>query len=459
MKNPLLVPELREYISNRNTDKLEEFCNAASPAVVADFLSALSSKEVWEAIQHLSLPVRAEIFTYLEPEIQAELTDQLSRKELARLFSDMPPDDRVDLLKKMPEDKRESILPAMAQAEREDIRRLSAYPEGTAGAVMTSDYASLLPDLTASEAIERLRREAPDKETVYYAYVLDTSRRLIGFISLKDLILAKSNARIRDIMSTEVVFSRATDDQEDAARTIQKYDLIALPVINGGDALVGIITHDDAFDIITQEHTEDIEKMMAIGGEHMAGVYIQTSAWTHFKNRIGWIVALAGLGLVSGYIVQNFEGMLLQFTILASFMPMLADTGGNTGSQSATLVIRALALKEISALDVAKVLLKEFQVSLPLGLLLAVLAWLRVYLFAGGSTMPPDFSVGLLGLAVGTALGLQVVSSTLTGAMLPLIAERFKVDPAVVASPALTTIVDITGLFIFFMTTKLMLGI
>ncbi len=459
MKNPLLVPELAEYITNNDIDKLEEFCNSASPAVAAEFLSALPHPDVWEAVKHLSPMVRAEIFTYLEPEVQAELTEKLSRKELARLFSDMPPDDRVDLLKKMPEEQRESILPAMAQAEREDIRRLSAYPEGTAGAVMTSDYASLLPDLTAKDAIERLRREAPDKETVYYAYVVDESRRLIGFISLKDLILAKSTARVRDIMSTEVVFARTTDDQEDAARTIQKYDLIALPVINGGDALVGIITHDDAFDIITQEHTEDIEKMMAIGGEHAAGVYIQTSAWTHFKNRIGWIVALAGLGLVSGYIVQNFEGILLQFTILASFMPMLADTGGNTGSQSATLVIRALALKEITAKDIFKVLLKEFQVSLPLGLLLAVLAWLRVYWFASSSNMPPDFSVIILGIAVGTALGLQVVSSTLIGALLPLIAEKFRVDPAVVASPALTTIVDITGLFIFFMTAKLMLGI
>ena len=264
---------------------------------------------------------------------------------------------------------------------------------------------------------------------------------------------------MRDIMHSEVIHSRVTDDQEDAARLIQKYDLLALPVINGGDALVGIITHDDAFDIITQEQTEDIEKLMAIGGQHQSGVYLQTPARVHLRNRVGWIIGLAFLGLVSGFIVQHFEGMLIQFAILATFMPMLADTGGNTGSQSATLVIRALALQEISVKDVFRVLLKELQVAVPLGLLLAGLAWVRVYLFAGGNGMPPGTSVFLVGIAIGTALGLQVITATLIGAMLPLLAERLNLDPAVVASPVLTTVVDITGLLIFFMTAKLILGL
>ena len=213
---------------------------------------------------------------------------------------------------------------------------------------MTSDYAFLFPELTASEAVERLRQVAPDKETIYYAYVVDKNRKLMGLISLKDLILARRDDRIGDIMNSDVIFARAEDDQEDAARKIQKYDLIALPVINGKDALVGIITHDDAIDIITQEHTEDMEKFMAIAGSHEAAAYLRISSWSHFKNRSLWVVALALLGLVSGFIVENFQGLLFQFAILATFMPMLADTGGNTGSQSATLVIRALALKEVS---------------------------------------------------------------------------------------------------------------
>ncbi|NOY70584.1 MAG: magnesium transporter [Deltaproteobacteria bacterium] len=459
MKNPLLVPELREYIQKNETEKLIDFCETSSPVVIADFLSALSAKEVLKVLAPLSSSTQAEIFSYLDLDIQAELAERLPRRDLARILSDMPHDDRVDLLKKMPEDRQEAILPAMAQAEREDIRRLAAYPEESAGSVMTSDYAALPPDITAADAIDRLRREAPDKETIYYAYVVDKSRKLIGFISLKDLILAKPYAHLGDIMNEDVIFARVTDDQEDVARTIQKYDLIALPVINGEDSLVGIITHDDAFDIITQEQTEDMEKMMAIAGDHEAGVYLQTSAWTHLKNRIGWIIALAFLGLVSGYIVQSFESMLVRFAILASFMPMLADTGGNTGSQSATLVIRALALQEIKAKDILNVLSKELLVALPLGLVLAVLAWLRVYFFAGSSRLPPGFSMTRLGIAVAIALGLQVVTATLIGATLPLIADRLNLDPAVIASPALTTIVDITGLLIFFITAKIILGL
>lgn len=459
MKNPLLVPELREQIAGGNINYLRDFCESAPPGIVSEFLSALSPAEVWEVLRHIKVPLAADIFSYLDTDVQIEMTNLLNRRQLAGLLSDMPPDDRVDLLKQMPQEQSEAILPALAQAEREDIRRLSAYEEGTAGAVMTSDYASLLPDLTVTEAIDRLRREAPDKETVYYAYIIDDKRRLIGFVSLKDLILARPRARVRDIMHPEVIYARATDDQEDAARTIQKYDLLALPVINGGDALVGIITHDDAFDIVTQEQTEDIEKLMAIGGQHQAGVYLQTSARVHLKNRVGWIIALAMLGLVSGLIVQHFEHMLINFAILVSFMPMLADTGGNTGSQSATLVIRALALQEITSKDVFRVLLKEFQVAAPLGLLLAVLACARVFLFAGNAPMPESVSLLTVGLAIGTALGLQVVTATLIGALLPLIADRLHLDPAVVASPALTTVVDITGLIIFFMTAKVIIGI
>jgi magnesium transporter len=371
----------------------------------------------------------------------------------------MPHDERADLFKRLPEEKREAVLPALAQAEREDIRRLTAYSEGTAGAAMTSDYATLSQQLTVSQAIERLREVAPDKETIYYAYVVDEKRKLLGFVSLKDLIVARRESRVGDIMHRDVIFARVQDDQEDAARKIQKYDLLALPVLNGGDALMGIITHDDAIDIIIQEQTEDMEKFMAIAGSHEDAVYMKTSAWVHFKNRSPWVVALAILGLVSGFIVQSFEGLLLQFAVLAAFMPMLADTGGNTGSQSATLVVRALALKEVAPRDILRILAKEFQVAVLLALLLGIIAYGRVILFGGGSTVPENFSLSTIGLAIALALGLQVVTSTLIGALLPLAASRAKFDPAVVASPALTTIVDITGLLIYFMTAKMLLRI
>ncbi len=459
MKNPLVAPELREHLAENNIEALKEFCGSTHPGVIAEMLSALEIPEIWQVLSHLEPDLRAEIFSHLDVDVQVEMAHLLRRRELASLVSDMPPDDRVDLLKRIPEDQREALLPAIAQAEREDIRKLSSYPEGTAGAVMTSDYATLSPHLTAEEAIAKLRHEAPDKETIYYAYVVDDQRRLIGFISLKDLILAWPKTKVDDMMHRDVISAHVTDDQEDAALKIQKYDLIALPVVNGNDTLVGIITYDDAIDIFSQEHTEDMEKLMAISGSHEAASYVHTSAWVHFKNRSGWILILALLGLVSGYIVQHFEGLLLQVALLATFMPMLADTGGNTGSQSATLVVRALAVNEITPRDTLTVLVKESKVALLLGLLLALFAFARVFLFYEGSVTRPTHSPTLIGLAVATALCLQVLTSTLIGALLPLGAAKLKFDPAVVASPALTTIVDITGLLIFFATTKIMLGV
>lgn len=458
-KNPLLIPELREILAAGNTKALRDFCESGHPALVAELISSLSAEETWSVLEHVDLPLRADIFSHLDDDLMVEMIETLRRDEIARLLTEMPHDERADLFKRLPEERRQAVMPALAQAEREDIRRLTAYPEGTAGAVMTSDYAALSRQLTASQAIERLREVAPDKETIYYAYVVDESRKLLGFVSLRDLIVARRESWIEDIMHRDVIFARVQDDQEEAARKIQKYDLIALPVLNGSDALVGIITHDDAIDIITQEHTEDMEKFMAIAGSHEEAVYMKTSAWGHFKNRSPWVIVLAILGLVSGFIVQSFEGLLLQFAILATFMPMLADTGGNTGSQSATLVVRALALKEISPRDIFRILAKEFQVAILLALLLGIIAYGRVVFVGGGSTVAGQYTLSTIGFAIALALGLQVVTSTLIGALLPLAAARAKFDPAVVASPALTTIVDITGLLIYFITAKLLLGI
>jgi len=458
-KNPLLVPELRNLLANGNTKALQEFCSEGHPADIAELISALPGQEALSLLSYIDLPLRAEIFSHLDDDLQVEMIDILRREEIVRIVSEMPHDERADLFKRLPEEKREDLLPALARAEREDIRRLTSHVDGTAGAVMTSDYATLSSEMTSAQAIEHLRKVAPDRETIYYAYVVDKSRNLLGFVSLKDLILARRNDLIGAIMHRDVIFAHVEDDQEDAARKIQKYDLLALPVINDEGALMGIITHDDAMDIITQEYTEDVEKLMAISGRHEEAVYMKTSAWDHFKNRSPWVIMLGFLGLVSGFIVQSFEGLLSQFVILAAFMPMLADTGGNTGSQSATLVIRALALNEVSPRDIFKILGKELQVALMLGLLLSVIAFGRVVFFGGGSTGTDGFSLVAIGWAIALALGLQVVTSTLIGALLPMAAARIKLDPAVVASPALTTIVDMTGLLIYFTTVKLMLGI
>lgn len=451
--------QIQNLYSLRDARAIRDVCASIHPRDLAEVLSGFPPREAWDLLTYLPPEGRAETFSHLGEKAQLNIANSLKRQELSTLFTDLPADDRADLFKALPDHTQEVLIPALAKAEREDILRLAAYREGTAGSVMTSDYVSLSPEFTVRRAIEYLHRVAPDKETIYYAYVTDHEKKLLGFVSLKDLILAAPSEEIGRIMHTHVIMAKASDDQEDAARKLQKYDIIALPVVNDQNQLVGIITYDDAIDIITQEQTEDLEKLMAIAGPHEAEGYLRTSSITHFKRRCGWIVILAGFGLISGYIVQSFEGLILQFTILASFMPMLADTGGNTGSQSATLVIRALALKEISSRDIMKVLAKEFKVALPLAAVLGILAYGRVELFTGSVPAPEGFSMVAVGLAVAAALALQVITATLIGAFLPLVACWFKYDPAVIASPALTTIVDITGLLIFFFTVRFILGI
>lgn len=459
MKSTLLKPELEELLEKKDYPAIKEFCEEEHPEIVAEMLGSLEIPKIWQVLTLLSIDRRANIFSRLDEDIQEELADFISRKDLALIISEMPADDRVDLLRRFPEEKREPILSAIAHAEREDIRRLFGYKEGTAGAVMTSEYVTLKPNQTVADAIAAIRRDALNKETVYYAYIIDDQRKLIGFVSLRDLILSNPNALIQDIMHEEVISVKADEDQEVAARTIQKYDLIALPVVDEHGVLVGIITHDDAVDIITQEQTEDLEKLMAITGAHEAEGYMKTPVWEHFKRRVVWIVALAALGLVSGSVIHSFEDTLMNLMILALYMPMVADTGGNIGSQTATVVVRALALREIGPKDFFKILFKEFRISLLLGLILGVLSFGKVLFLSQGAYIPPGFTLEKIGLAIAVALGFQVVSSAVVGASLPLLAAFLKADPAVVASPALTTVVDVTGLLIYFTAAKYILGI
>ncbi len=459
MHNPLLVPELRELLAAGETDELRDFCTASHPATVADFISLLEPDEVRRVLATVPPRDRALIFGHLDPEMELALTQLMSRGELAEVVTHMLSDERVDVLQRLPEDQREALLPALAFAEREDIRRLASYPEGTAGAVMSSDYAALSATDNAAQAIERLRREAPDKETIYYAYVVDEQRRLIGFISLRDLILAPPFKKVGEIMQRDVVFAGVDDDQEKVAQLIAKYDLIALPIVGADNALVGIVTHDDVIDILRQEHTEDAEKFVGIAGEHEVGAYLRTSALTHFRNRAGWVVGLAILGLISGLILHHFEHTLEQLLLLAVYIPLIASTGGNTGSQSAMVIMRSLATGEITSRDAFKVLGKELCVALMLASVLALLTVGKVLWMSGDATLPEGLQLMHIATAIGLALGVQVVTATLAGALLPIAASRFGFDPAVVASPALSTIVDMTGLLIYFGMVRLVLGL
>ncbi len=459
MQNIIILPELKELIEAKEFDVIKEIFYDSHSAEIAEQISVLEPEEAWQIIELFDKHRRAEIFSFLDLQIQVDIAEIIERSKLVDLLTEMSSDDRVDLFKRFPEEKQELILPLLAQAEREDIRRLAEYPEGSAGSVMTSEYVAIPDNITVDEAIRRIRLEASQKETIFYIYVINEKRQLIGFVSLTDLIMAHPNTRIKDIMKRDVIYVTIDEDQEKVARKIQKYDLIAIPVVNGNNVLVGIVTHDDAIDIITQEQTEDLEKFMAIAGAHAAAAYNKTPVITHFKNRAVWVVSLAAIGLVSGMIIHSFENTLMNLMILALYMPMVADTGGNVGSQSATVVVRALALGEVTSRDFFKVIWKEFRISLLLALALGMLSWIKVVFLSSNSEIPVNFSLQQISIVIAIALSLQVVTATLIGAMLPLIATKFKLDPAVVASPALTTIVDITGLLIYFSTAKFLLGL
>jgi magnesium transporter len=459
MTNPILIPELRELLAKNEVETIQKFCQQNHPGTVAELISGLEPAETWQVLHLLDPPLRAEIFSFFDLNKQVELATGPSRNDMARLLEEMAPDDRADLVQKLDEALLEEILPLVAKAEREDIRKLAAYEERTAGAVMSTDYAVLRPEMTVSQAIEQLRIQAPSKETIYYIYVVDENRKLIGFVSLKDLITAKPTQLVQEIMHQDAIHACVNDDQEAVARLIEKYDLIAVPIVDENNVLVGIVTHDDAIDIIRQEQNEDMEKLMAIAGSHEIADYLRTPWWKHFSKRVYWIVGLAALGLFSGMIIHSFEQTLMNLLILALYMPMVADTGGNTGSQAATVVVRALALGQLRPKDFLKVLFKELQVSLGLAAVLGLLSFGKVMYLSRGSEIPLGYSLTKIAFAIAVALGLQVITATLIGAGLPLLVARFKHDPAVVASPALTTIVDITGLLIYFCTAKILLGV
>jgi magnesium transporter len=459
MDERMLIDQIRSYLADGDIAALGVLLNDTHASEVALACDDLRIDEITAVLRTAHADQAADVFGRLDARHQAPVAEALTREELVSLITELQPDVQVDVLKRLPDAEYEYVLQTFARREREDIRRMVAHPEGTAGSVMTSEYVSILPTMTVAQALAAIRRDAPNKETIYYTYVVDAARRLMGFVSLKDLILAHPEARVELVMDPDVIAVPVDESQEEAAQKIRQYDLIALPVVDDAGRLAGIITYDDALDIVSEEFTEDLEKFMAISGGHEAGSYLHSTVRDQVRYRIGWVAALAVLGMVSGFIVHRYEALIVQFSILATFMPMLVDTGGNTGSQSATLVVRALALGEVEPRDGLRILAKELGVSLVLGVFLAVVAFGRVFLFGDQGTLPPGVTASLVGIAVAAALLIQVITSTLIGAFLPLIAARAKVDPAIVASPALTTIVDITGLLIFFTTARVILGI
>ncbi|WP_022966164.1 magnesium transporter [Denitrificimonas caeni] len=405
------------------------------PVDLADVLEQLDPTLGWRLLE--CLPDRADVFSYFEPEQQVRMAREFPRATLAELVSEMPADERTDLFKRFDQNQRDILLPALAHAEREDIRRLSAYVEGTAGALMTSDYATLKKDMTVLQAMTYLRDEAPDAETIYQAYVIDEQRRLLGAVSLRDLILADLNKLIKDLMSSDVVSAHVTDDQEDIAKKIARYDLLALPIIDEDDILIGIVTYDDAMDVVSAEATDDIHK--SAGVSTVVGNIKDASIALLYRKRIFWLILLVFGNLFSGAGIAHFEDIIAANIVLVFFLPLLVDSGGNAGSQSATLMVRALATGEVVMRDWLYLIGREALVALALGCTMAAAVSVLGYIRG-------DETVALV-------LALSMVSIVMIGCMigmsLPFILSKFNFDPASASAPLITSVCDATGVVIY----------
>ncbi|HVX63194.1 MAG TPA: magnesium transporter [Pirellulales bacterium] len=454
MRHPLLAPDLRELIIERNEAALREFFVGHHPADAAELLDDLQPSEVLFVLNLFNGRQRAEVFSYLEPELQDGIAGLTDRGAMATLLTYMSHDERADLVGRLPHERLEQILPLLAHAEREDIRNLAAYDEGTAGAVMTSDYATVPAEITAAAAIERLRREAPDRETIYYCYVVDDQRRLIGIVSLKDLILAPANRPVSEFMQTEVVSATVDEDQEHAASKLMEYDLIALPIIDAGGRMVGIVTHDDVIDVIVDEATEDVYRMGAV--EPLMDSYLRTPFATMWGKRGFWMTILFVGGFLTTTAMARFEGLYGRIEGLLLFLPLIISTGGNCGSQSATLITRALALGEIEPRDWFRVLWHEILMGASLGLMLGAIGFLRAWITPTDQLKGLDALKAAPVVAVGVAV--VVLCGNLVGALLPLALKRMGFDPALMSNPVVASLVDVTGIVCYFTIAQMMLA-
>jgi len=426
---------ISESIQDSQFDSAIEQLKGLRPVDIADAIELVEAHLVWRLLERL--PKRAEIFSYLEPEQQVVLSRHFPRAILAKLVGEMAADERTDMFKRLDQEQRDALFPVLAHAERENIRKLSAYKEGTAGALMTSDYAMLKQDMTAAEAINSLRREAPDAETIYHAYVTNEERTLIGVVSLRELILAHPAKLVQDLMISDLVSGHVEDNQENIAKRIARYDLIALPITDHNGHLVGIVTHDDAMDVASEEATDDFHK--SAGVTTSLGNMKQASISLLYRKRVFWLVLLVFGNLFSGAGIAHFEDIIAANLVLVFFLPLLVDSGGNAGSQSATLMVRALATGEVVMKDWFFLLGREALVALALGGTMA--AAVSVLGYIRGDEM------------VALVLALSMVTIVLIGCVigmsLPFVLNKMGFDPASASAPLITSVCDATGVVIY----------
>ena len=391
----------------------------------------------------------AEVFSYLTKVDRAHIIESLTDREISGIIDKLFMDDTVDFIEEMPANIVKKVLKNTDDDTRKMINSLLSYPDDSAGSIMTTEFVDIKKEMTVMDAISHIRKTGVDKETIDTLYVIDSNRKLEGIVPIRKILLSDENLLIEDIMDTNFVYIYTLDDQEDVASMFKKYDYFSMPVTDSENRLVGIITIDDILDIIEEENEEDFAKMNALAPSDEE--YLDSSVYSLAKQRIMWLLILMISATFTGIIIRQYESVLSSVVILASFIPMLMDTGGNSGSQSSTLIIRGLALGELETTDYPKIIWKEFRVSILVGLVLAFINFLRIYLLER-----VDFIVSL---TVCISLFATVVLAKVVGGMLPLIAKKFKLDPAIMAAPLVTTIVDTFALMVYFSTASLLMGL
>lgn len=432
--------ELLTLCDEKKYARIRSIFAEMNPADIAAFLNDFPIEKLPVIFRILPKELAAETFVEMDTDIQEHLIKGFSDTELRDIMDEIYLDDAVDIVEEMPANVVKRILSNTDADTRVMINKILQYPEDSAGSLMTVEYVSLKKNMTVADALTRIRRTGIDKETIYTCYVTDYNRQLLGIVTAKSLLLADEEDSISDIMTTNIIYVHTHTDKEDVAQMFGKYDFLALPVVDDEDRLVGIVTVDDAIDVMEEEATEDIEKMAAIRPSDKP--YLQTSVFQTVKARIPWLMILMISSTFTGLIITKFEDALSVSIALSAAIPMLMDTGGNCGGQSSVTIIRALSLEDIEFRDIFKVIWKEFRVSIICGLALAIVNFLKMLLMRSGGT--------LIALTVSIALFISVILAKLIGCTFPMVANKIGFDPAVMSSPFITTIVDAVSLIIYF---------
>ncbi len=441
--------EISELLTQKKYSKLREILSDMNPADIAQILEEIPQKELPVVFRLLPKEPAAEVFVEMDSDTQQLLIEAFSDAELREVLDELFMDDTVDIIDEMPATVAKRILKQTDAATRRLINKLLAYPDDSAGSIMTTEYIDLKKDMTVDEAFDRIRSVGIDTETIYTCYVIDRSRHLLGIVTVKDLLLNEKSEIIANIMDENVIFANTLDDKEEVAGQFEKYDLMILPVVDTENRLVGVVTVDDAIDVIQEEATEDIEKMAAILPSDRS--YFKTSVFNTFRARIPWLMLLMISATFTGAIISNFESKLTIFPALMAFIPMLMDTSGNSGSQASVTVIRAISLGDIEFKDIFRVLWKEIRVAFLCSISLAAVNFIKLFVldYLILNTFDPGKQIPEI-LVVCLTLFLTVVVSKIVGSTLPILAKKLGFDPAVMASPFITTVVDAISLMIYF---------